>query len=308
MNAAVKVDMSDTLAERTHVPVMVAEVCALLAGRRPRTIVDATVGTGGHAEALLTATDARLIGLDRDPAAIAAARDRLGRFGARVSLHHADFATIDALLNLTGDDLVDCIIADLGMSSLALDDPSRGFSFRFDGPLDMRMNPEQALTAADIVNRESEVELARILYEYGEERASRRIARAIVNARGRSPISTTGELRLIAERVLGRRRRGGVNPATRTFQALRIAVNRELESLATLLDRAPMRLAAGGRMAVLAYHSLEDRAVKNRLRELAGTAEFILPVRKAIRPSGAEIAQNPRARSARLRCVERMAP
>ena len=307
MNAAVKVDMSDTPAERTHVPVMVAEVCALLAAHSPRTIVDATVGTGGHAEALLNATEARLIGLDRDPAAIAVARDHLARFGARVSLHHADFAAIDEVLARTGDDHVEAILADLGMSSLALDDPSRGFSFRFDGPLDMRMNPEQALTAADIVNGESEAELARILYEYGEERASRRIARTIVNAREHSRISTTGELRRIAERVLGWRQRGRVHPATRTFQALRIAVNRELESLATLLDRAPMRLAAGGRMAVLAYHSLEDRAVKNRIRELGETAEFTLPVRKAIRPGGVEIAQNPRARSARLRCVERTA-
>ena len=308
MNAAVKVDMSDPPAERTHVPVMAAEICALLAARSPRTIVDVTVGTGGHAEALLNATAARLIGLDRDPAALAVARDRLARFGARVSLHHADFAAIDAVLDRTGDDRVDAIVADLGMSSLALDDPSRGFSFRFDGPLDMRMNPEQALTAADLVNGESEAELARILYEYGEERASRRIARAIVNAREHSRISTTGEMRQIAERVLGWRRRGRVHPATRTFQALRIAVNHELESLATLLDRAPMRLAAGGRMAVLAYHSLEDRAVKNRMRELGETCEFTLPVRKAIRPSGVEIAQNPRARSARLRCVERTAP
>jgi len=306
MNVAVKVDMSDPRAERTHVPVMVAEVCALLAARSPRTIVDATVGTGGHAEALLNATGARLIALDRDPAALAVARERLARFGPRVSLHHADFAAIDAVLDRTGDPRVDAILADLGMSSLALDDPSRGFSFRCDGPLDMRMNPEQALTAADLVNGESEAELARILYEYGEERASRRIARAIVNARERSRISTTGELRQIAERALGGRR-GRVHPATRTFQALRIAVNRELDSLATLLERAPMRLAAGGRMAVLAYHSLEDRAVKNRMRELVKSGQFILPVRKAIRPSSAEIAQNPRARSARLRCVERTA-
>jgi len=306
MNVAVKVDMSDPRAERTHVPVMVAEVCALLAARSPRTIVDATVGTGGHAEALLNATGARLIALDRDPAALAVARERLARFGPRVSLHHADFAAIDAVLDRTGDPRVDAILADLGMSSLALDDPSRGFSFRCDGPLDMRMNPEQALTAADLVNGESEAELARILYEYGEERASRRIARAIVNARERSRISTTGELRQIAERALGGRR-GRVHPATRTFQALRIAVNRELDSLATLLERAPMRLAAGGRMAVLAYHSLEDRAVKNRMRELVESGRFISPVRKAIRPGSAEIAQNPRARSARLRCVERTA-
>ena len=299
--------MSDAPGERTHVPVMVAEVCALLAAGHPRTIVDVTLGTGGHAEALLAATDARLIGLDRDPGAIAVARDRLAHFGARISFHHADFADLDKILDQIGDRRVGGIVADLGMSSFALDDPARGFSFRFEGPLDMRMDPEQAPSAADIVNGESEAELARILYEYGEERASRRIARAIVNTREHSRISTTRELRQIVERVLGWRRRGGVNPATRTFQALRIAVNHELESLAALLANAPMRLESGGRMAIIAYHSLEDRPVKNRLRELATSGEFILPARKAIRPQAGEIAQNPRAPSARLRCVERVA-
>src|SRR5271157_1604803 len=223
MNAAVA--MSDTVTDRIHVPVMAAEVTAMLSARSPRTIVDATLGTGGHAEALLEATGARLIGLDRDPAALEASRDRLARFGARATIRHANFAEIDAVLDEMNEQRVDAILADLGMSTFALDDPKRGFSFRADGPLDMRMDPGQEVSASDIVNRESEAELARILYEYGEERASRRIARAIVNARERSPISTTRELSALVERALGGHRRGSrrskVHPATRTFQALR---------------------------------------------------------------------------------------
>jgi 16S rRNA (cytosine1402-N4)-methyltransferase len=297
--------MSGAITQQLHVSVMIAEVKALLALHGPRTIVDATVGTGGHAEALLDATSARLIGLDRDPAALAVARARLARFGERVTLHRADFAELDAVLEATGDQRVDAIVADLGMSSFALNDSARGFSFRSDGPLDMRMDPGQTMSAADIVNQESETELARIIYEYGEERASRRIAHLIVQARDRAPISTTGELRALVELALGARRHAGIHPATRTFQALRIAVNRELESLATLLDRAPVRLAAGGRMVAIAYHSLEDRAVKQRFRALAEGSEYSLPARKAMRPRAAEIVQNPRARSARLRCVER---
>jgi 16S rRNA (cytosine1402-N4)-methyltransferase len=305
MNAGLEIDMSDTSIERMHVPVMAAEVVAILGANRGGTIVDVTIGTGGHAEALLEATDGELIGIDRDPAALAVARDRLDRFGSRVVLRHADFAELDAVLDSIGGEHPVAIIADLGMSSFALDDPSRGFSFRDDGPLDMRMDPAQELSAAEIVNRESEVELARIIYEYGEERASRRIARLIVKAREHSPIATTRELRILVERALGPRRHGRVHPATRTFQALRIAVNHELESLAILLERGPMRLAPGGRMAVIAYHSLEDRAVKNRFRALAEGGAFTLPSRKALRPGGAETLENPRARSARLRSVER---
>ncbi len=307
MGAAIEIDMSGNLTQRIHVPVMVAEVTGLLAANEPRTIVDVTVGTGGHARALLEATSARLVGIDRDPAALSIARDRLAGFGARVTLHHGDFAELDAVLDRIGAERVDRIIADLGMNSFALEDAERGFSFRHDGPLDMRMDPRQEFRAADIVNHESESELARILYEYGEERASRRIARLIVQARHRAPISTTHELRALVERALGPRRRGGVHPATRTFQALRIAVNRELESLAALLAHAPARLAEGGRMAVISYHSLEDRAVKRRFRELVETGEFKAITRKAMRPEPAEVIENPRARSARLRCVERSA-
>lgn len=287
---------------------MVAEVTALLLEHRPLRIVDATVATGGHALALLDAAPpaACLLGLDHDARALSVAANRLERFGARAILRQTDFADLEARADEVGFMQIDALLADLGMSSFALEDPSRGFSFRHDGPLDMRMDLDQSLRASDIVNQESAEELARIIYEYGEERGSRRIARAIVEARRRRPIVTSGELRTLIERAIGGRR-GGVHPATRTFQALRIAVNHELESLETLLDRAPARLASGGRMVVISYHSLEDRAVKRRFRELAAGGGFMLVTGKAMRPTAEEVARNPRSRSARLRCLERCA-
>ena len=305
MNLAVKHD--DDATARMHVPVMVGEVRDLLCAHGPRVVVDATVGTGGHAAALLEATDARLIGIDRDIDALALARERLGSFGTRVMLRHADFSDLAAVVQECGAEAVDAIVADLGMSSFALDDPARGFSFRFDGPLDMRMDRSQPLRAYDLVNEETEADLANLLHHWGEERAARRIARSVIDARRRRPIETTAELRAIVERVLGPRRAGGVHPATRTFQALRIAVNREVESLAAFLESAPALLSAGGRMAVIAYHSLEDRAVKERMRALARDQSFALLTRKVIKPADVEVASNPRARSARLRALERVA-
>jgi 16S rRNA (cytosine1402-N4)-methyltransferase len=305
MNLAVKHD--DDATARMHVPVMVGEVRDLLCAHGPRVVVDATVGTGGHAAALLAATDARLIGIDRDVDALALVRERLGSFGTRVTLRHADFGDLAAVVHECGAEAVDAIVADLGMSSFALDDPARGFSFRFDGPLDMRMDRSQPLRAYDLVNEETEADLANLLHQWGEERAARRIARAIVDARRRRPIETTAQLRAIVERVLGPRRGGGVHPATRTFQALRIAVNREVESLAAFLESAPGLLSAGGRMAVIAYHSLEDRAVKERMRALARGESFAVITRKVIKPAASEVAFNPRARSARLRALERVA-
>ena len=306
MNLAVKHD--DDATARMHVPVMVGEVRDLLCAHGPRVVVDATVGTGGHAAALLAATDAHLIGIDRDLDALALARERLGSFGTRVMLRHADFGDLAAVLRECGAETVDAMVADLGMSSFALDDPARGFSFRFDGPLDMRMDRSQRLRAYDLVNEETEADLADLLHQWGEERAARRIARSIVEARRRRPIETTADLRAIVERVLGPRRGGGgVHPATRTFQALRIAVNREMESLAAFLESAPALLSAGGRMAVIAYHSLEDRAVKERMRALAGGESFALITRKVIKPADSEVASNPRARSARLRALARVA-
>ena len=305
MNLAVKHD--DGATARMHVPVMVGEVRDLLCAHGPRVVVDATVGTGGHAAVLLAATDAHLIGIDRDVDALALARERLGSFGTRVMLRHADFGDLAVVVQECGAEAVDAIVADLGMSSFALDDPARGFSFRFDGPLDMRMDRSQPLRAYDLVNEETEADLADLLHQWGEERAARRIARSIVDARRRRPIETTAELRAIVERVLGPRRAGGVHPATRTFQALRIAVNREVESLAAFLESAPALLSAGGRMAVIAYHSLEDRAVKERMRALARDQSFALLTRKVIKPADVEVASNPRARSARLRGLEKVA-
>ncbi|HYB91890.1 MAG TPA: 16S rRNA (cytosine(1402)-N(4))-methyltransferase RsmH [Candidatus Binataceae bacterium] len=304
---AVAVNNGDSAAARAHVPVMVAEVREMLCASRPRLIVDATVGTGGHAAAMLDATDARLLGIDRDDAALAIASARLADFGSRVILRQADFGDIARVMRENQIDSTDAILADLGMSSLALDDPERGFSFRLDGPLDMRMDRRAPLRAYEIVNEESEQALADILHLWGEERAARRIARAIVESRRRRPIETTGELRMIIEGVLGSHRRGGVHPATRTFQALRIAVNHEMESLAALLADGPSMLAPGGRMAVIAYHSLEDRAVKERMRGLSRAGGYLAVTRKVVRPSQREVARNPRARSARLRCIERMA-
>lgn len=305
MSLAVKHD--DGAAVRRHVPVMMAEVRDLVAAHGPRVVVDVTLGMAGHAEAILGATDARIVGIDRDADALAAARERLARFGDRVILRQADFADLARVLGECGFERADAIVADLGMSSFALDDPERGFSFRLEGPLDMRMDRTQGIRAYDLVNEETETDLANIIFNFGEERASRRIARAIVEERRRRPLETTAELRAVVERAIGPHRRSGAHPATRTFQALRIAVNREMESLAALLADAPGLLAARGRMIVLAYHSLEDRAVKERFRELKRSGEYSAITGKVLKPQRAEIASNPRARSARLRCIERIA-
>jgi 16S rRNA (cytosine1402-N4)-methyltransferase len=299
-------EKGQSAASRQHVAVMLDEVVGFVRALNPLTIVDMTVGLGGHAEALLRATNAHLIGIDRDAAALATAAVNLAAFGPRVTLRQADFSGFEAVLDQCGIPCVGAIIADLGMSSFALNDADRGFSFRLDGPLDMRMDRGQQLRAYDIINEETEAELARIIHEYGEEHSSRRIARAIVEARRRRPIETTGELSGLVESVLGRNRRGGIHPATRTFQALRIAVNHELESLDALLVRGPARLRKGGRMIVLAYHSLEDRPVKQRFRELVRDGSFAALTRKALRPGDIESTENPRARSARLRCIERV--
>jgi 16S rRNA (cytosine1402-N4)-methyltransferase len=293
-------------AGRQHVAVMAGEVVRLVRACKPILIVDATVGTGGHAERMLQETGANLLGIDRDDTALHVAAERLGRFGARVTLRQADFRDLDLMLDQAASPTASAIVADLGMSSFALDDPERGFSFGADGPLDMRMDRRQKLRAYDIVNEESEEELARILRDLGEEHAARQIARAIVTSRRRHLLQTTGELATVIASAVGGRRFGAINPATRTFQALRIAVNGELESLAELLEKAPLRLAPGGRMVMLAYHSLEDRPVKQRFRELTKTGEFIAISRKAMRPDAEELVNNRRARSARLRCIERI--
>jgi 16S rRNA (cytosine1402-N4)-methyltransferase len=274
---------------------MVREVVELLADRS--LVLDLTLGAGGHAEALLAAGVARVIGLDRDPHAIALASARLARFGDRFEARSGRFSDVPAA------DRADGVLYDLGVSSMQLDRPERGFSYRGDGPLDMRMDPSEATSAVDLVNRTAEEELADVLFHYGEERRSRRVAAAIVRARSREPIATTDQLARIVASALGARR-GGPHPARRTFQALRIAVNRELEELAVSLPRAVDLLAPGGRVVVISYHSLEDRIVKRFLLE---REDLEVLTKKPRTPSNAERSRNPRARAAKLRAAERRA-
>jgi 16S rRNA (cytosine1402-N4)-methyltransferase len=285
-----------TVGDAEHDPVMVREVIGFLGGRG--TVVDMTVGAGGHAEALLAAGVDRLVGVDRDPSALALARERLAEFGDRFRPIRARFSEID---NEAVNGPVDGVLYDLGVSSMQLDHAERGFSFREDGPLDMRMGDEGP-TAADLVNGLPESELADLIFEYGQEPKSRRIAGAIVRARSRSQIETTDQLTGIVVGAVGRRP-GGPHPARRTFQALRIAVNRELEELAASLPQAVDLLAPGGRVVVIAYHSLEDRLAKRTFRE---DGRLAILTKKPLRPSADEVRENPRARSAKLRAAERV--
>ena len=284
---------------------MVAEVIEQLEPGRGGVFVDCTVGLGGHARALIEAGASRLIGLDRDPAAVAAARDALSGFGDRVEVVHADYRRVAAVLDERGVAKVDGVLADLGVSSMQLDAPGRGFSFRQDDPLDMRMDTTAGPTAAEALRDVDERTLADVIYEFGEERHSRRIARAIVAARERVPIETTGQLAELVRRAIPRKGYTRIDPATRTFQAIRIWVNRELEGLDSFLGAATRRLADGGRMAVITFHSLEDRIVKNTLRALAAEDTGLrIRTKRPLVPSEAEIGRNPRARSAKLRAVE----
>lgn len=280
------------MSERGHEPVMVAEVLGFLG--EARTVIDMTLGAGGHAEALLSAGVGRVIGVDRDPTAIELAETRLARFGERFTAVRTRFSNVPA------ENRVDGVLYDLGVSSMQLDRPERGFSYRASGPLDMRMGPEGE-RAMDVVNGAPEDELARILFEYGEERRSRRVAAAIVRARSRARLETTDQLASVVASALGARR-GGPHPARRTFQALRVAVNRELEELAASLPRAAGALAPGGRVVAISYHSLEDRIVKRFLNE---EPRLQVLTKKPLRPSAAEASRNPRARSAKLRAAER---
>jgi len=287
--------------EALHVPVLRDEVVELLTGDHggDRVVIDATLGAGGHSEAILEAGARRVIGIDRDPLARESATERLSRFGERISVRGGLYSEVLAEMAETRAP-VGGILLDLGVSSMQLDRSERGFSYRQDGPLDMRMSSEGP-TAASIVNEASEEELADIIYELGEERRSRRVAAAIVRARSRHPIETTDELSRIVSGALGSRR-GGAHPARRTFQALRLAVNEELEELQRALPIAVQALAPGGRLVVIAYHSLEDRIVK---RFFVETPELQVITRKPIRPTTGEVEENPRARSARLRAAER---
>ena len=291
--------------EYPHRPVLVEEVLRQLEPRPAGVVVDATLGAGGHAEAILetSSPSGRLLGLDRDEGALAVARERLHRFGDRVRLRQGSFADLSEHLDREGFTKVNGVVADLGLSSAQLDDGERGFAFSAEGPLDMRFDRSAGETAAKLINRLDEKELADVIFNFGEERKSRAIARRIVQRR---PIDTTAELRRAVHSVLGPARRGGIDPATRTFQALRIAVNHELEALDAFLESAAERLAPGGRLVVTSYHSLEDRAVKWAFREKKVSENFRVLTRKPVRAGEDEIAQNRRARSAKLRALERV--
>jgi 16S rRNA (cytosine1402-N4)-methyltransferase len=319
-----------------HRPVLLQQTMAFLASERSGLFVDCTVGLGGHSEAILEATsETRVIGIDRDGAALSYASERLARFGERFRAAHADFRELDRVLQDLGESEPVGVLADLGVSSLQFDSPTRGFSFRFDGPLDMRMDPEgDDESAADLLLRLPEDEIAAMIFQYGEERNSRRIAKWIVESREQGkPIATTKELADLVARAAGQRKRWHIHPATRTFQALRIAVNRELEGLGRFVETAIDLLQPDGRFVVISFHSLEDRIMKQELRRLAGDCQCqarnrvrrgarsqprtnvctcgarraveILTKRPVI-PDAIEIDVNPRSRSAKLRACRKL--
>jgi 16S rRNA (cytosine1402-N4)-methyltransferase len=309
------------MTERAHIPVLLEEIVPALALRPGGVILDGTFGLGGYSRALLAASSCRIIGIDRDPRAITRGRALEAEFPDRLILLEGCFGEMERLLHAAGIDLVDGIALDIGVSSPQIDDPERGFSFRFDGPLDMRMGGAGP-SAASLVNTLEEAELADIIWRLGEERLSRRVAGAIVAARREAPIERTAALAKIIRAVVPGSR-DGIDPATRTFQALRIAVNDELGELERGLAAAERLLKAGGRLAVVSFHSLEDRTVKLFLRDRAGAApsgsrhlpdtasrqapSFRLVGRKPITAGPDELARNPRARSAKLRVAERTA-
>jgi 16S rRNA (cytosine1402-N4)-methyltransferase len=285
-----------------HVPVLVDEVVHWLTPERGGVFVDCTVGLAGHARVLLQHGVEHLVGIDRDPAALALAREALQDFGDRVELVHADYRDLAPILDARGLTTVDGILADLGVSSLQLDAEGRGFSFRRDEPLDMRMDTSRGQTCADLLATVDETELADVIYQFGEERDSRRIARALVREREERPLETTGQVATIVRRATRMKGYWRMDPATRTFQALRIWVNRELVGLDTFVETAAERLAAGGRLVVITFHSLEDRVVKHTFRKLE-TVRVL--TKRPIVAGDEEVARNPRARSAKLRAVER---
>jgi 16S rRNA (cytosine1402-N4)-methyltransferase len=286
------------LAEAPHEPVLVTEVVELLSGAE--TVVDLTVGAGGHARALLDAGVGRVVGVDRDERALEEARARLAGLGARFRAVRGRFSEVLEVAEEAGVREAGGVLYDLGVSSLQLDRSERGFSYRAEGPLDMRMG-EGDLTAADVVNTYPEHELVRVIREHGEERFAGRIARAIIRARERAPLETTRELAAVVAAAVPSRR-GGPHPARRTFQAIRIEVNGELEELAASLPRAVQLLAPVGRLVTISYHSLEDRVVKRFLRD---DERLEILTKKPVRPSRAEAERNPRARSAKLRAAQR---
>ena len=306
-----------------HRPVLLTETLNFLAPERGGLFVDCTVGLGGHSEAVLKASDeTRVIGIDRDPAALDYTRQRLSQFGERFQAFHANFQNVSHVLKKAGETTAAGILADLGVSSLQFDSAERGFSFRFDAPLDMRMDPTSGPTAAELLAELPEVELARIIFEFGEERRSRRIARRILERReqGRA-VTTTKELAELVTQAIGKHKGQQIHPATRTFQALRIAVNKELEGLAQFIETSIDLLETSGQFVVISFHSLEDRIIKQELRRLSGHCQCPprLPVcscgarkevevltRRPVTPGAKELDENPRARSAKLRACRKV--
>ena len=314
--------MSTAVMTRQHIPVLVREVVEALAVRPGGRYVDCTLGGGGHARAILEAAspDGELLGIDLDPEALSTARREMAALADRVIFAEGNFSQVADICRAHGFMPVQGILFDLGLSSLQLEEESRGFSFQREGPLDMRFSPHEGTTAADIVNTYSEESLADLIWRYGEERQSRRIARRLIEGR---PFRTTTQLAKAVEQAVGRRTRGVIHPATTTFQALRIAVNQELQHLEAALIQAHGLLGFGSRLVAISYHSLEDRIVKGFLRQEASDcicppglpvcscghrATLRLVARGAVRPSPAEVAANPRSRSARLRVAERLPP
>ncbi|MDB4954815.1 MAG: S-adenosyl-methyltransferase MraW [Myxococcales bacterium] len=306
-----------------HASVLVDEVLEHLSPRNDGTYVDCTLGGGGHSAAILKASQAQIIGIDRDPTALQAAETRLAEFAPRARMVHGEFGDVASVLADLGIDQVDGFVADLGVSSPQLDHADRGFSFSKEGPLDMRMDPSRGQTALELMHTVDVDALADLIFEFGEERHSRKIARLIKEAIRQDQLRTTSELAAVVAKGIppAEQRKSKIHPATRTFQALRIAVNRELDQLDSFLAGFPSLLKPGGRCVVISFHSLEDRLVKNRFRDLSWTSslpphlaqqagERVLAVcepvtRKAVFASDAETARNPRARSARLRACER---
>ncbi len=305
-----------------HLPVMLHEVVAALNPSPGGAYLDGTFGGGGYTAAILDSAECTVWAIDRDPDAIQRGAGLAARYPGRLHLLHGEFGDMVALLKAAGVSALDGVVLDLGVSSFQIDDPARGFSFRFDGPLDMRMG-KHGTSAADLVNTLPEKLLADVLYEFGEERASRRIAKAIVAARSEAPIETTGQLAAIIRSVLPPDR-SGIDPATRSFQALRIKVNDELGQIERALEQAVRLLAPEGRLVVVAFHSLEDRIVKRFMSDATGRSagpsrhdprgllsrerpDFRLLTGRALRPTSREARDNPRSRSARLRAMERVA-
>ena len=306
-----------------HRPVLLEETLTFLAPERGGLFVDCTVGLGGHSEAILkSSSDTRVVGMDLDPDALAYSRKRLAPFGNRFRAFQANFRAIASVLREANERDPNGVLVDLGVSSLQFDSPERGFSFRFDAPLDMRMDPSSGATAADLLQQLPESEIARIIFEFGEERHSRRIARRVVERREQGkPITTTTELADLVRLAVGGNKRNQIHPATRTFQALRIAVNKELEGLGEFVETAVDLLIPNGRFAGISFHSLEDRILKRELRRLSGHCECPprLPVcscgarkvvevltRRPVLPGAGEVDENPRARSAKLRAARKL--